>query len=519
MGNAFDKVTTQQVVIDDMILKKQRYRLSLVAYNFLPLRNYAEIVRGPEVMANMLAGQIAVEHQMRIDKLQHKFSLVFQKYHKACVQVISTDTQGRETVGSGILFEASETQLILFTVAHAVPNHLLEYLVIECNYTFSDNIRVDKIKIPINRCRKIIDTMLDAAVFLFDDIDSDIVRKKIRKFPRIASMETASDRVMCIHHGGSYNFKTICVGTIGSVPGNFAQLRPKVHIDGGPGASGAPLFNIEGDVIAILQSSQPDKTRSFLPMERILNEIDCRSENSRLQLDLHMVESYEGTESKRLLLDKCQDVGINTSGKKVKCLIGELERSHLNLLNQTVFECLGVGNSYNISNHWSLDRYVESDHFPPCNAYKLAGITLKKTFLPAITIPRIIHRKLATTGSYTTSDKFRSTQAKCIKQGKFVQAVMINFYEYKVRGLFRQSNYNCSDHVFKMLQQRYLQGFAKALEQHQALNLITAEEKDTLYRKISSIIENGKNRGDKLAESDKIGLECMPTCSCRELTR
>ena len=510
MGNQCDKVTTQQLVIDDKVINKQPRRLPPVPYNIHHLTNHGPIVMGPQVSANILAGLIAVDCNMRIDKLQHKFSHAFQEYHEACVKVISTDTQGKKAMGSGILFLASETRVILVTAAHVVRNQILKLnLVTECNHTSfaRGKIRADRVKIPVNCRRSRINTSLDAAVFLFDDKESDIVRTKIRKFPRISSMKSASAKFMCIHHGGSCIFKKICVGSIGYVPCDFHQLRPRVYIDGGPGASGAPLFNIEGDVVAILQSSRGDQTRSFLPMERILSEIACYRVNSELQLYLDMVETYEGSESKSLLRGKCEAEGIDTSRKNVKCLILALKERHPHHLRQAVYSCLGIGGSYRISNRWSLVGHVESDHFPPCNAYELADFNLAKTLLPAITIPRIIHRKLATTGSSATSQTFRNTQADYIKQYNFVEAIKMNFREFRRNGLFRRSNYNCiSPDGFSMLQRKYVEGFGNALEQHQVLFPITNEEKDDLKRCISSLIRSGENMGDELEEVDRIRI-------------
>ena len=259
----------------DTRMGEQHETTPVAAKFYGPASNLAPIRKGPQPSANMFAAQLAVAENIRMSKLGQSFSQFFLQYHKACVQVICTTTEQDEIKGSGILFKVSETRLILVTAAHLIILNNNLKLVIKCNYQQlpSEQVRAEKVTV-YNKNITIPDIYRingeDLAVIFLSVAASNDVLCKVNKFPRPSRAFTQSncDTFMCIHHA-SGSYKQVSVGSIGSGPGNSLQLMPQLYIAGGPGASGAPLFNIEGDVVGILKGRETDQTRNFMPIEDI----------------------------------------------------------------------------------------------------------------------------------------------------------------------------------------------------------------------------------------------------------
>ncbi len=488
--------------------------------------NLAPFHEGPQPTVNMLAAQLAVDEKIRksklVDekirksKLQEDFSSIFLQYHKACVQVICTTKEYGKTKGSGILFRVSETRLILVTAAHLIKNNNFKLeLVIERKYQQLSREQVGAVKVYIKDILDIYwkDDVTDVAVIFLNNMDSAKIVKIVSKFPHpsFASTESASDTFMSIHYAKfeDRTDKQVSVGRAGFMRGDFLQLRPRLHIDGGPGASGAPLFNIEGDVVAILKSSQSDETRNFIRIEDIFKD-DYHSRRAGLH-DLHIIEKNEGLESRKLLNVLFQEKEkVNVSRRSMKYLIRSLEISqklaHRYILRVVVFHCLGVGGAHGETSRWSLLKNVDSDHFPAVNAFEQASICKNRNVLPAITIPKIIHKKLAT----TVSRDFRSAQARNIRLGNTCEAIEANFDDYQEKGLFRQCNYICTDGDFKALLEEYRKGFKKALQLHVQLKFINEDQKQHLIDHIGRLIAYGQHDGEELEHKDKIAIMKMP---------
>ena len=503
-------------VIIDLTAMDERSQLPPVGANLCEGRNYAPIQEGPQPTANMLAAQLAVYEEIRMSKLQEDFSSIFLQYHRACVQVICTTKEYGKTKGSGILFRVSETRLILVTAAHLIKNNNFKLeLVIECNYQQLSREQVGAVKVYIKDILAIYwkDDVTDVAVIFLNNMDSAKIVKIVSEFPlpSYASTESASDTFMSIHYAEGRN-KQVCVGRAGSTEGNFLPLRLKLHIDGGLGASGAPLFNIEGDVVGILKSRQIlDGTRDFIRIEDVFKD-DNLSGRDELH-DLHIIEKNEGLESRKLLNVLFQEqFQVNVSRRSMKYLIGLLEISqklaHRYILRVVVFHCLGVGGAHGETSRWSLYKNVDSDHFPAVNAYIQASICKKKNVLPAITIPKIIHAKLDTTGSSHTSAAFRSAQARnIIRLKKTCRAIKANFDDYKNKGLFRRQNYICTDEDFKALLRKYFAGFQNALQLHVELGFINENQKQYLIDHIRRLIVNGQHYGEVLERKHRIAIK------------
>ena len=511
-------------VIIDLTAMDERSQLPPVGANLCEGRNYAPIQEGPQPTANMLAAQLAVDEKIRKSKLQEDFSSIFLQYHRACVQVICTTKEYGKTKGSGILFRVSETRLILVTAAHLIKNNnfKLELVIesFECNDRQLRRNQVDADKVYI----KVIPWLpyilkygTDAAVIFLNDMDSAYVLNKVSEFPRpsCASTESASDTFMSIHYAEDRN-KQVSVGCAGSTEGNFLPLRLELHIDGGLGASGAPLFNIEGDVVGILKSSQIfDETRNFIRIEDVFKD-DYYSRRDELY-DLHIIEKNEGLKSNNRLsklfqLNRQLDVPNqgpvpNSVRGRIRLLEESQTPQHTHILRAIVFDCLGKGGPHRKTRRWSLLNYVESDHFPAQDAYKQAGESEEKLGnrgenLPAITIPKVIHKKLAT----TKSKDFRSVQAKHIRLRNTCAAIKANFDDYQKKGLFRPRNYDCADEDFGALLVKYRKGFKKALQLHVELHFINEDQKKDLINHIERLIAYGQHDGEVLEHKDRIAI-------------
>ncbi len=549
-------VEIEYVIIDTRM--SEQHEIPPVASNhYGPASNLAPIRKGPQPSANMFAAQLAVAENIgksklgqrksklgqrksklgqRKSKLGQSFSQIFLQYHKACVQVICTTTERDEIKGSGILFKVSETRLILVTAAHLILNNNLK-LVIECKYQQlpSEQVRADKVTV-YNENITIPDIYRingeDLAVIFLSVAASNDVLRKVNKFPRPSRAFTQSncDTFMCIHHVGGI-YKHVSVGSIGSGPGNSLQLMPQLYIAGGPGASGAPLFNIEGDVVGILRGRETDQTRDFMPIEDIFREDNYIHYRGRCDeiYQMYICERNEGLESKSLL---CKELKENVSGKGVAELKSMLAEKNIPL-DPIVFRCLGEGGAHKETSSWSLLSIVESDHFPAVDAYirarelikkqnqpKLPAKSIPKVLrakldaasklwpggeLPAITIPRVIHKKLDTTGGSNRSKKFRAAQAQNIASGNTCEAISSNFDDYRKKGLFRRCNYHCSDSKFKELLDNYTEGFEIALQVHKGLGFITEKERKALVGHIKRSIKDG-NCGETLDENKRIAI-------------
>ena len=466
---------------------------------------YAPVETDQKLFGNMHAAQLAINDSIRSSMLEERFSKTFLKYHKACVEVIFITNGGRANRGSGIICQTFNSRVILITAAHIFPElHNSGSIVIESDYHYSSRVHgqvlMKKVEIPIMCCGFKINTGLDTAVFWLNENTSTSLITEIGEFPylSLASTSSASDMFMSIHYADDH-YKKVCVGRIGSMLQDCSSLRLKIHIDGGPGASGAPLFNIEGYIAAILQSNQRDQTRAFLPIKRILLELNYYNVHIGLELQ-HIVEKNEGEDLKAFLI---KQYGFGNANESVS-IFNTMLYKNPDKLSLALFHGLGHGGAHKDTRRWSLLGYIDSDHFPAYSAYNHQGMS--KDLFPAITIPKVIHDILQTTGRRRSREEFRSTQRNYIREGNCFQAIVLNFNDYEEKGLFKRSNYNCSEPDFKTLADKYFKGFKKALEVHQKLKLISKHERKRLNRHIRGCIYDGRVRGKDLKPDDKIRI-------------
>ncbi|CAB4029020.1 Hypothetical predicted protein [Paramuricea clavata] len=357
----------------------------------------------------------------------------------------------------------------------------------------------------------------DAAVVILNNTDSKNVLNRVNRFPSPSLDQNDSDMstAILIHYAVG-NYKQVSRGEREGMEGNFMLLKSRYHIRAGPGASGAPLFNLKGEVVDILKSHESinEEIRNFVPIS-LGSIIRGTCDETRVNtLEEYIFECNEGKESE-LILSNNVKIWENHRRCRVPCLTELCVRDKLTILKKekfqailhaTVFDCLGQGGAHKDTKKWSLQGEVESDHFPPHNAfheaYKQNGCrneAVKKLFesnksgkrpgenlLPAITIPKAIHGILDTTRSV----EFRLTQQNNIEPGNVDNAIALNFQNYAKKGLFKRSNYVCHDTEFGKLLDKYMKGFKDALKRHEQLGFIDANKRRKLERYIRELTKN-----------------------------
>ena len=450
-----------------------------------------------ECIFNIPAAKFVVDVRERETNLPF-FSEKFHKYHEACVQVIAKNTEDRGQIGSGILLEHSRTELLLITSAHVITD-------VKCNVTIvlevghtrmkkQNKARATQVVINLERYRLFRNSTDDVAGIFFAKTSTagKLVLEHVKEFPSIGFQGFHSNYFMAIHYGNSGK-KSVSVGNRLN-PGIFQSLDMSVYIGGGEGASGAPLFNYKGEVVAILRSKATHVAgqRHF----EAFQDIDVQNFNSNTNCEPRVFEIFEGRKFKQKLAENNGHFGL------------------------TVFQCLGVGGLHGKTRQYSRRKMIESDHFPAYNAYDIAskyencpavvksiltggGDRPGENNLPAIIIPKVIHRKLAT----TVSSSFRREQANHIRLMEFPEAIRKNFDDYSAKGLFRRDNYRCHDDTFDALIENYVAGFVEALQQHQTLRFIQREDRLRLEGYIEALARNGRERGGQLDRNKIISLQ------------
>ena len=418
----------------------------------------------------------------------------FRNYHNACVKVIAAKQ------GSGILFQISKIPIMLVTSGHVINDGTSNVkIVLEINHkrvanTSATNATEVTIELQ-NQQTKIVKEEDIAEIILGED-DSKYILNKVHKFPcpSLALNDQSSDEFMTIHYSGG-KFKKVSTGKREKISGNYQPLQTRIHIQAGEGASGAPLFNCHGDVVAIIRS----RTNSY-PQIRNVTPVESSP----------YCYGYG-------LCDGLETLFESTEGKK----FDEQLELHDEDIDATVLHCLGMGGKHGDTKQYSKVDKIDSDHFPPYDAYNQAcqeknccarvksffstqyqKVRPGENLLPAITIPKVIHKKIKTTGSSLESKQFRKEQAQRIASNQVCDAITMNFNEYHEKGLFKRSTYECTEENFETLMSKFNQGFNKALEEHKKLRFISNEEKNDLENAISQLCFAAIGVQSRQSESD-----------------
>ena len=508
MGNSGPcKFIEETVEINVDVIHRGNAPVPLNAFDDSHGASIGKAFSNQESISNILAAKFAL-HEGYLKSDLPMFWETFQQYQKACVQVKSGTT-----AGSGILYMHSEKQVIVVTAAHVINGNSSIKIALEKDYETTKKRNVVKAKqITITLQEPVIKFKPgeDAAVIFLNTTDSQYLIDIVKEFPcpsrRLTLSEHASGFFMAIHYAdGDGAYKKVSVGEVGRPSGNVQQLKEQVNIDGGPGASGAPLFNFEGDVVAILKSKErnSDGIRNFTPNVDIEGEL--HNFNTNASHEQNIFEFNEGTKFNETLLKNRERLDSDSIVESL-----------------TVFDCLGVGGKHEDTRKYWRKGKIESDHFPPYDAYnqlyekencpsqikaifdKYGGKRRGENELPAITIPYFIHRKLDTTASSSQSKNFRSCQANDIASGNTREAIKKNFDNYYMKGLFKRSNYNCTDSGFGALLGKYLKGFKTALKQHEELKFLDEGERTFLEGYIEDLVYDNHNR---LKETEKIAFK------------
>ena len=479
-----------------------------------------------EVVKNIYAGELAIGGEKQRKPIGQFFP-VFNNFHDASVKITVNLTDGitvNRTEGSGILFKPDEDQLVIVTVAHIFEDlrenkkGIETEICLETSYT--DNGKSEKYTIPLEMSdiEITINYQKDVAVITLDERSESEVRKHVRSFPSASILDGSDESFMMIHFANE-NRKQVTTGRRQQC--SHAALKENFHMDGGPGASGAPIYSLSGNVVAI-HKCRNQEIKSCVLIKDVIDAEMYENRYSYIYEVLTEKEKYkynpgsiqesatdnpfevnEGKKSQQLLLDKIGEDQLPrehlTTAKlpKIsdKATLKYITTNYPLKLQQTLLECLGKGGKHETTKEYSFQNEIESDHFPPYDAYRKAlkrcnNMQLKERIekasesrdnLPAITIPYKVHKKLDTTGSSCLSQKFRKDQAKFMRKDKFFKAIEMNFKSYNECGLFDYSNLN-SEQSRESLKNQYLQGFSDGLHEHVKFEFINEEEKQKLLK-------------------------------------
>ena len=465
---------------------------------------------------NIYAGELATACKEQQQKVIGKFSEVFTKFHDASVKITVNHTEG-----SGILFKPDEDQIVIATVAH-IFEELTEdsesseiKICLETSYTDKDNSEKYTIPLEMSDVEITINYQKDVAVIALDERSESEVRTHVRSFPSASILDGSNELFMMIHFANK-NRKQVTTGPRQQC--SHATLKENFHMDGGQGSSGAPIYSLPGNVVAIhkchVRNNQEIKScvliKDVIDAEMYENRYsyiyEVLTEKEKYKYNPGSIqesatdnpfEVNEGKKSQKLLLDKIGEdklppEHLTKAGlPKIsnEATLEYIETNHLPELQQTLSESVGKGGKHKETRDHSFKKKIDSDHFPPYDAYRKAFKNckdkklkkeIKRDNLPAITIPYEVHARLETSRNSTSSKKFRMRQAELMSEGKFFDAINMNFESYKKHGLFDITNYASFNLNGEQLKDKYRLGFDASLDEHVKLEFINERQKKNL---------------------------------------
>lgn len=177
--------------------------------------------------------------------------------------------------------------------------------------------------------------------------------------------------------------------------------------------------------------------------------------------------------------------------------------------SKPILLCLGEGGQHLEVKKYSKQFKIESDHFPPFDAYCLSGVHDKRYCrrgktrvnedeLPAVGIPYAFHRAFITTGSSKETKIFTANQASKMKNiATFKSAIAMNLVEYAKKGFFSivevkvmfadDPKFDMTNAKAKKLVEQFKEGIQSALEQHHALKFISKSNLKYLQDKVKAL--------------------------------
>ena len=505
--------------------------LEPVASNFYGSQSYAnwEEVNNPKIepVPNVYASKLAtsIEEQRKFGP----FFNVFTVYHVASVQITVKHEDGgtaEPTKGSGIVFEPDKSRLVILTAAHIFEDLTQDSEIIihlEISYTRDGKSKPRDITLEPSDYKITGNYQKDVAVIALGENAERKVREHVKNFPSAGLLDESNVLFMMIHYANETHKQ---VTTARREQTNLATLQVNLHMDGGPGASGAPIYSLSGNVVAIhkcrMQNNQEIKS-CILIKDVIDAELDANgyshiyevlSEEDQQSYEYHPDVTQESASYNPFEIDE-GDKSQKLLGNKIKNVGGELPPAHLNQkgllkisnevtetyirdnfrlqLQDTLFESLGKGGKHKETKDYSFKDEIDSDHFPAWNAFEIAiknckdrelkrALNVTRDNLPAITIPKKIHNELDT----TKSQQFRTDQGNLMSEGKFFEAIKMNFESYIQHGLFAGASYpDFNNGQFEQLLLRYRKGFGDSLQEHVNLRFITEEQKNQLLNTLN----------------------------------
>ena len=511
--------------------------LEPVASNFYDSQSHTNLekVNNPQIepVPNVYASTLATS--IEVQKKFGNFFNVFTDFHDASVQITVKHEDGgtaKPTKGSGVVFQPDESRLVILTAAHIFEDLTQDSEIsihLETSNTRDGKSKTHEITLEPSDYEITGNYQKDVAVIALGENKKREVREHVKNFPSAslldepfpsASLLDESNVLFMMIHYANENHKQVTTACREQT--NLATLQVNLHMDGGPGASGAPIYSLSGNVVAIhkcrMQNNQEIKSCVLIKdvidaerdenghsdIQKVLREKDqsryeYHPDVTQESASYNPFEIKEGNKSQKLL------------GNKIEGVIGELPREHLTKegllkisnnvtetyirdnfrleLQDTLFESLGKGGKHKETKEHSFKDEIDSDHFPPWNAFKIAiknckdrelkrALNVTRDNLPAITIPKKIHEELDT----TKRQQFRTDQGNLMSEGNFFDAIKMNFESYNHHGLFARANYfpDFNDGQFDQLLLRYREGFGDSLQEHANLGFITEEQKNQL---------------------------------------
>ena len=489
--------------------------LEPVASNFYDSQSYTSVeqVNNPQIepVPNVYASTLATS--IEVQKKFGDFFNVFTDFHDASVQITVKYEDGgtaEHTKGSGIVFQPDESRLVILTAAHIFEDLTQDSEIVihlETSYTRDDKRKPHEITLEPSDYKITGNYQKDVAVIALGENKEREVREHVKNFPSAGLLDESNVLFMMIHYANETRKQATIARREQT---NLATLQVNLHMDGGPGASGAPIYSLSGNVVAIHKCRMVNnqEIKSCILIKDVIDaELDANG-NSHIckilrekdqsryvyQPDVtqesagyNPFEINEGQRSQELLKNKITQAGGKLRDKHLtkrarlpkisdEATMKYIKEKYRPQLQETLLESLGKGGQHKETLKHSFKGEIESDHFPAWYAFKIA-LNVRRDNLPAITIPKKIHDELDT----TKSQQFRTDQGNLMSEGKFFEAIKMNFESYNHHGLFEKANYpDFKNGQFEQLWSQYREGFGVALQEHVNLGFITRKQKNEL---------------------------------------
>jgi hypothetical protein len=394
-------------------------------------------------------------------------------------------------------FLSSRILLTAWHVACAVSDTSRICVLIESNFSISGytaTCRQRLVRIDVVKARSLVDR--DIGILILDDstvkaMDKIRVETTGLNFSKL-TLDKLTGFIMVLHTDNAAKHTVV---NISEIPASRIgeQIATYMISDGTFGTCGAAVFNRNGSIAGVYIGADANAsyTKGVMSINDIITNEFADFGDSILALFLN--------ESDRISRFMKYHDWIDPAARKASYLPEGAEFEKLRLTknhDQCILACLGKGGKHCDVQKYNKAYYIESDHFPPFQAYEMtaawsphyrrSGKSRVNEFeLPAVSLPYTFHRKFITTGSSTVTKNFARRQATMMESpATFKEAIRLNIEEYEKAGLFKPATfialYNLPRIQACALVLQFKVGIKDALNQHKALKFITDLERQEL---------------------------------------